>query len=443
MVTSRIALLPAACISAAARCLLAAALAVSASLADEVPSIKVTRGALARIPVAVVPFAFEGAGAAENLPAAIIEANLARSGRFDPLARENFIDRPQELEAVRYKIWQLLEVENLVIGRLRELEDHRIEIQFRLLDVYRERQLAGQKFTVPAAQLRKTAHQISDIIHEKLLGRRGAFDTRIAYVTVDDKSRRYRLQIADSDGHAPKTILESAQPILSPAWSPDGGRLAYVSFEQNRSMVYVQDLWSGRRERIAGYDGINSAPAWSPDGARLALTLSKEGNPEIYIYEIRGGGLRRLTRHTAIDTEPAWSPDGAAIAFTSNRSGTPQIYRIAASGGAARRVTFDGKYNAGASFSGDGKSIVLITNQGNGYRVALYSAAERSVRELTRGRHDESPTLAPNDDMIMYASQSGGRGVLAALSLDGRVRQIIRTRAGEVREVDWSPYERQ
>jgi len=429
-------------LSAARRFLPAAALAALASPAGAVLTIPVHSGVEARIPVAVVPFAFAGAGAAENLPAAIIEANLARSGRFEPLARENFIDRPQELEAVRYKIWQLLEVENLVIGRLKELEDRRIEIQFRLLDVYREKQLAGQKFTVPAAQLRKTAHQISDIIYEKLLGRRGAFDTRIAFVTLEDRSRRYRLQVADADGHSPKTILESSQPILSPAWSPDGGRLAYVSFEQNRSMVYIQDLWSGERTRIAGYDGINSAPAWSPDGKRIALTLSKEGNPEIYIYAIKDGALRRLTRHTAIDTEPAWSPDGADIAFTSNRSGSPQIYRIAARGGAARRVTFGGRYNAGASYAGDGKSIVLITNQGNGYRVALYSPAARSVRELTRGRHDESPTFAPNGDMIMYASQSGGRGVLAALSLDGRVRQVIRTRSGTVREVDWSPYGR-
>ena len=420
--------------------LFALALAAMARPAAAVVTIDVTRGTESRIPIAVVPFAFEGAGAAENLPAAIIEANLARSGRFAPLAREDFAARPQTPEEVRYKPWRLLKVENLVIGRLKEQKDGRIQIQFRLLDVFRGRQIAGQKFTVPAARLRKTAHQISDIIYEKLLGRRGAFDTRIAFVTVDGRPRRYRLQIADADGHSPKTILESSRPVLSPAWSPDGRRLAYVSFEQNRSMVYIQDLWSGKRERIAGYDGINGAPAWSPDGRRLALTLSKEGNPEIYLYELAGGKLRRLTRHTAIDTEPAWSPDGGGVIFTSNRSGRPQIYRISARGGAAERVTFGGKYNAGASYAADGKSLVLITNQGNGYRVALYSLAEHSVRELTRGRHDESPSFSPNGDMIMYASQAGGRGVLAALSLDGRVRQVIRTRAGAVREVDWSPY---
>ncbi len=426
------------------------------SPAAAVLTIEVTKGVEAAIPIAIVPFGLEGVGVSvgADLPGGVIEADLAHSGKFAPLSRGDFLARPHDPQAVQYKNWRLLKAEALVIGRVTDAGNGRLEVRFRLLDVFRERQLAGRKFVVPAARLRKAAHQISDLIYETLIGKPGAFDTRIAYVTVEEASsgKRYLLKVADSDGHDPKTILESPQPILSPAWSPDGNRLAYVSFEKNRSMIYVQDLWSGERRRVAEYDGINGAPAWSPDGGRLAMTLSMAGNSEIYIYDLKSGNLRRLTRHTAIDTEPAWSPDGGTIVFTSSRSGTPQIYRIPAAGGAAQRLTFKGKYNAGASYSSDGKSMVLITNQGNGFRVGIYSATDRTVNELTRTRQDESPSFAPNDEMIMYATQSGGRNVLAAVSPDGRVHQVLRLQssagtgagagAGTVREPAWSPFNR-
>ncbi len=410
-------------------------------------TIEVTKSVEAAIPIAIVPFGrfgLDDIAAAADLPANIIEADLGRSGKFEALPRDNFLARPNDLRSVRYKNWRLHKVEALVVGRVVNAGAGSYEVRFQLLDVFREKQLAGQKFVVPAKSLRKVAHQISDIIYETLTGKPGAFDTRIAYVTVEEASpgKQFLLQVADADGHQPKTILESSQPILSPAWSPDGGKLAYVSFEKNRSMIYVQDLWSGHRERVAEYAGINGAPAWSPDGGRLAMTLSKEGNPEIYIYDLASDDLRRLTRHTAIDTEPAWSPDGRAIIFTSSRSGTPQIYRIAATGGDARRITFNGKYNAGASYSKDGKSIVLITNQGNGFRVGIYSPQDRTVTELTRTSQDESPTFAANDEMIMYATRSGGRNVLAAVSPDGRVHQIISLQNGIVREPAWSPFNR-
>lgn len=414
-------------------------------------TIEVTKGVATGVPIAVVPFAWENAGKNGTAPphgvadvSAVIASDLARSGRFELVPRGDFLSQPHELPAVKYKDWRLLKTEALVIGKITKVSADNYEVRFRLLDVFREQQRVGQKFTVPQAQLRKAAHQISDIIYHRLIGRPGAFDTRIAYVVAEGAppGKRFLLQVADADGQHPKTILESPQPIISPTWSPDGRQLAYVSFEKNRSIIYVQELRSGERKRVAEYPGINSAPAWSPDGSKLAFTLSKDGNPEIYIYAIASGDLRRVTRHTALDTEPAWAPSGDTLLFTSNRSGTPQIYQIASRGGTAQRLTFNGKYNVGAHYSSDGKLIALITNQGNGYRVGVYSTKDRIVRELTKTTQDESPSFAPNDGMILYATQSAGRDVLAAVSPDGRVQQSLQLKKHSVREPAWSPFNR-
>lgn len=402
-------------------------------------TIEVTKGVEAGIPIAVVPF-----GAAPENVSGVVNADLASSGRFDTLPERDFLSQPHDVSQVRYKDWRLLKAEALVIGSVQAQGGDRYTVEFRLLDVFREKALAGKRFTVSASQLRKVGHQIADIIYETLTGKPGAFDTRIAYVTAEGSGRnmRYRLQVADSDGHNPKTVLESANPIMSPAWSPDGTRLAYVSFEKRRSMVFVQNIRDGSRRKIAGHPGINSAPAWSPDGRRMALTLSKDGNPEIYVADLGGGGLRRITTHTSIDTEPAWSPDSSRLVFTSDRSGKPQIYQVSASGGAPQRLTFSGKYNARASYAPDGRSLVMITNQGGGFRVGLFSMRDRSVRELTAGRMDESPSFAPNGEMVIYATQSGGRNVLAAVSSDGRVQQTLRVQQGSVREPAWSTFNR-
>ena len=413
------------------------------SPAGAVVTIEVNKGEVAGIPIAIVPFSIEGGGSASQ-PADVIQTDLGLSGRFELISKDNYISSPHDLESVQYKDWRLIKAEALVVGKVINLGNDQYEIRFRLIDVFREKQLAGQKFVISSKKIRKVSHQISDAIYRQLTGKPGAFDTKIAYVEVKGQipNARYLLQVADSDGYDPKIVLESSQPILSPAWSPDGSRLAYVSFEKKRSMVFIQNVWTGERAGVAEYEGINSAPAWSPDGKKLALTLSKDGNPEIYIYDLASDQLARLTKHTAIDTEPAWSPDGKMIAFTSGRSGAPQIYRVPSIGGAPQRLTFNGVYNAGPDYSPDGESIVVITNQGNGYKVGLYSRNDRTVRELTRSKQDESPTFSPNGDMIMYATKKGGQSVLAAVSVDGQIQQTLQFQKGSVREPAWSPFNR-
>ena len=404
--------------------------------------LEITKGRLdGGIPVAIVPFSIEGGDISTNNPSDIIEADLNFSGKFNTVSREKFLSHPNDLKSVQFKDWRLIKVDAIVVGKVINIGNGQLEVRFRLLDVLRERQMIGQKFTADASKLRKVAHQISDIVYSKLIGKPGAFDTRISYVTVQGgvDNRKFLLQIADADGFDPKTILSSKEPILSPAWSPDGDMLAYVSFEKKRSIIYVQNIWSGERRVISKHPGLNSAPSWSPDGRSLALTLSKDGNPDIFIYTLNTRDLRRLTRHTAIDTEPSWSPDGRMIVFSSGRAGAPQVYQIPSAGGSAKRLTFDGMYNAGPSYSPDGKSIVMITDQGNGFRVGLYSRDNQRVRELTTTSQDESPTFSPNGEMIMYATQSHGRSFLAAVSTDGDVQQTLKFQNGSIREPAWSP----
>ena len=407
-------------------------------------NIEINKGVEVGYPIAIVPFGIEGVGQLDSKLEDVIESDLTLSGRFDPLPRTSFISMPTDLNSVQYKDWRLVKAEGLVVGKVINIGNGQLEVRFRLLDVFRERQLAGQKFLVKADKIRKVAHQISDIIYEKLIGTPGTFDTKIAYVTVegDKPARKYLLKIADSDGFGPTTILQSSDPILSPAWSPDGNFISYVSFEKKHSTIYVQNVWNGKRSLVADHPGLNSAPAWSPDGRALAMTLSKDGNPDIYIYDLDSKKLRKLTRHTAIDTEAAWSPDGRSLVFSSGRSGAPQIYQIPATGGTPKRLTFNGKYNAGPSFSPNGEDIVMITDQGNGFRVGLYSSADRTVIELTDTVQDESPTFSPNGEMIIYATQQDGRSVLATVSKDGSVQRVLRFQQGSVREPAWSPFNR-
>ena len=396
------------------------------------------------IPIAIVPFIWSQSGGMAPLDiATVISKDLTRSARFAAMEEKDMPQRPHDFNEIQFKDWQRLGMENLVVGQLKLTDKGDYVVDFRLVDVYKGKQIAG--FSIPSTQLqlRRTAHEISDIIYEKLIGVRGAFATRIVYVTaINNKSggKKYTLQLSDADGYNPQVLLESKEPLLSPAWSPDGKKLAYVSFESRNSAVYIQDLVTGARDRVASNPGINSAPAWSPDGTRLALTLSMEGNPEIYVMHLASKQLRRMTSNAAIDTEPTWSPDGKLLAFTSDRGGGPQIYEMPVDGGDPKRLTFDGNYNARPIYSPDGKYIALVHGDGNIYRIGLYDRNTKQINILTESHMDESPSFAPNGHMIIYTT-TGARGTaLAAISVDGSVHQRLALQDGEVREPVWGPF---
>ncbi len=414
--------------------------------ANAVLTIEITQGEDSGVPIAVVPFRWHGAGNPPEDLRGIIAANLHRSGRFDLLPPGNFLSRPSEIGEVRYKDWRLIKAEALVVGRIFEKSPDNYEITFQLLDVYRETQKAGYRFNATGEHLRQVAHQISDHIYHKLTGIEGAFDTRIAYVTreqQDNGDRIYQLMVADSDGHRPQQILRTTNlPVLSPAWSPDGEWLAYVSFVDRRSgaNVWLQNIRTGNRRKIAQSEGAASAPAWSPDGKRLALRMSHKGNADIYLMDVASGSIKRLTRHPAIDTEPAWAPNGRQLVFTSDRSGRPQIYRVAAAGGKPERLTRGvGRENARASYDPKGERLVMVTNRGTGYQIGVFYMADGRMDLLTDGTLDESPVFAPNGAMVLYATRLGREGVLAAVSADGRVKQVLKLHRGEVREPSWAP----
>jgi TolB protein len=423
--------------------LLLIAMCLLARPAGAVIDITITQGVEQALPIAIVPFAWTGQPGTEPLDFHVtISNNLSRSGRFRPMNDTDLPQRPSRLEDVNFKDWRLLGMDNIVIGNLVQNADGNYTVEFRLLSVLTGRQVAGFRVTSAPRQLRRTAHRISDIIFEKLIGMRGAFDTRIAYVTVQKtgKAKKYTLQIADADGFNPQILLESPEPLMSPAWSPDGRKLAYVSFEGRNSTIYVQDIGTGARDKVASNPGINSAPAWSPDGTRLALTLSKDGDPEIFVMHLAGRTLQRLTNDRSIDTEPAWSPDGTRIAFTSDRGGGPQVYEMSAQGGSARRVTFDGPYNARPRYSPDGKSLAVVTGRDRVYRIGVVDLKSGYLDILSKSRLDESPSFAPNGGMIIYTATVAGGTELAAVSVDGRVHQRLALQEGEVREPAWGPF---
>lgn len=405
--------------------------------------ITISGGETTAQPIAIAPFA---APASVNFDMArIIDADLARTGSFRTLPRADMLETPTRPELVNFKNWRQVGMDMLVLGQMRKNADDKVSTRFFLLDAVRGQQLMA--YDMPPAspdQLRAVAHQIADLIYEKLTGVPGAFSTKIAYVsaTGTGDARKYQLNVADADGDSPHVVAVSREPLMSPCWSPNRRQLAYVGFERGRSTIYVHTLSTGQVRKLVSERGINGSPAWSPDGRFMALTLSFESNPDIYVVNVETGARRRLTDHYGIDTEAAWSPDGKSLVFTSDRGGQPQIYQVPVSGGEPKRLTFEGKQNLRASYSPDGKSIVMVNCQNSRYRIATMELASGNLKVLTDGPLDESPSYSPNGVVIIYAAQAARGGAeLGTVSIDGRVKQRFR-QSGDVREPAWSPLAR-
>lgn len=409
-------------------------LVLVAGVAQAQLSIEITGAGANRIPVAIADFS--GEPTLSRIVSATVRADLERSGLFKMIDTTGAV--LDENSGINHAEWKAKGSDALAAGSLVRSPDGRMEARFRLYDNQKQVSLGGAVYVTGSEQLRAAGHRIADYIYEKLTGEKGVFSTRIAY--VQKNGTQYRLQIADADGQGAVTALSSVDPIISPVWSPDGGKLAYVSFEKKKPVIYVHSLSSGQRHVAANFKGSNSAPAWSPDGRRLAVVLTKDGNSQIYGINADGSGVQRLTQSYGIDTEPRYSPDGSSIYFTSDRGGSPQIYRTGAHGGEAQRVTFEGSYNVSPRLSPDGKSLAFITRRDGRFQLATMDLASRQVQVLTDSSKDESPSYAPNNRMILIATEMGGRGVLTAVSSDGRIKQRLSVAAGDVREPAWGPY---
>jgi len=397
-------------------------------------TIEIIGGGGTQLPIAIVPFAGES-----DFPlgiTGIVGADLQRSGLFKLI--DAGAARPGAPADVRYPDFRSRGAETVVVGSMLQTAPGLVNVRFFLLDAVKETQISAFSYNIAPAQFRMVAHKIADVIYEAMTGDKGVFSTRIAYIVK--QGRRHMLQIADADGYNPQSVVNSDEPLLSPSWSPDGTRLAYVSFENRKPVVYVQELATGRKQALANFKGNNSAPAWSPDSQKLVVTLTKDGNSQMYLINADGSGAQRIASSSAIDTEANFAPDGASLLFVSDRGGSPQIYRYTFATGAVERVSFDGTYNTTPRHSPDGKSFAFLKRDGGRFNIAVQDFASRQVQVLTQGGNDESPSYAPNGRMILYASGQGGRGILAAVSSDGRVKQrLSSTIGGDVREPAWGP----
>ena len=398
-------------------------------------SIEITGAGANRIPVAIADFGGEP-GLSRALTS-VIRADLERSGLFKLIDTSGVA--MTENTAPGYGDWRNRGADALAAGSLGAGGDGRLEARFRLYDINKQQPLAGVAYPTSSATLRTAGHRIADVIYEKLIGEPGVFSTRIAYV-IKSGPARYELTIADADGQNAQVALRSREPIISPVWSPDGTRIAYVSFENKKPIIFVHTLATGQRVQVANFKGSNSAPAWAPDGRRLAVVLSKDGGSQIFLVNADGSGVQRLTPPGSINTEPFFAPDGQTLYYTSDRGGSPQIYRSSVGGNDAQRVTFEGPYNVSPRISPDGKTLAFITRRDGSFRLAAMDLATRQVQILTDSHRDESPSFAPNSRMILIATEVGGRGVLSAVSIDGRIRQRLSIAAGDVREPAWGPY---
>ena len=405
----------------------------------QLTNINITKGIDNPTRIAVVPMSYVGPKLPEDI-SEIVRNDLNFSGQFESIPVEKMISYPQNESEIHYRDWKMINAEFLLIGGITQ-QAGRYYASYELFDVVQQKR-ALARITVDGteAQLRDIAHRISDKAYETVTGIRGIFSTKIIYVEAFQKPAKFRLMLSDVDGARSRSLLESKQPILSPVWSPDGTRVAYVSFETDRPAVYVQNLSTGRRDQVTNYKGLNGAPAWSPDGQNLAVVLSKDGNPEIYTLNVASRALTRVTNHFAIDTEPSWTADGSGIFFTSDRGVKPQIYKVTLATGQTERVTFDGVYNARGRVSPDGKSLVMVNRRDDTFHIAAQELKSGNLRILTETSLDESPTIAPNGAMLMYATSFAGKGILAAVSLDARTKVRLPSKQGDVREPAWSPF---
>ena len=392
---------------------------------------------LNQLPIAVTTF--RGEDGAPQKVGAIVQADLERSGQFRSVETAGAaLDEGSRPDVAA---WRQKGADSLVTGSVSRLADGRYDVRFRLWDVVRGQDLGGQSYAVTQADLRLAAHRIADFIYEKLTGDKGAFSTRIAYVTK--AAQRYQLWVADADGENAQSALASPEPIISPAWSPNGSQLAYVSFESRKPVVYTHDVGTGKRRLIANFRGSNSAPAWSPDGRTLAVTLSRDGGSQLYAIDASGGEPRRLAQSSSIDTEPAYTPDGKSIYFVSDRGGAPQIYKMPSSGGNAERVTFTGSYNISPTISPDGRWLAYISRVGGAFKLHVMELAGGAVNAITDTSADESPSFAPNSRLIVYATQQQGREALMTTTLDGKLKARLSGQSGDIREPAWGPFQKQ
>lgn len=404
--------------------------------------LELTQGIDSAIPVAVTPFAGEQSPATKEI-ADVIRSDIQNSGLLRVLDKDNGDRYSEDASAVHYGFWRQYHIDNLVLGKVVAKGDDRYDVLVQLLEtVGKKKVLFNKEFTIPGKDARRLAHHIADLIYQELTGERGIFSTRIAYVVVNKsgKKREFRLEVADSDGHNPQTLLVSSQPIMSPAWSPDAKQIAYVSFENTKSEIYTVDVASGKRRLITSFPGINGAPAWSPDGKKLAIVLSKSGSPNLYLVDMTTRRMKEITKGFSINTEPSWAPDGQSIIFTSNRGGGPQIYQYNLASKAISRLTYQGPYNARASFTPNAEQIVVLNGEGGLFNIAVQDLKSSQMQLLTRSGQSESPTVSPNGKMVLFATQYGGKGVLSMVSIDGRVRLRLPSRDGDVQEPAWEPF---